>query len=577
MAPRLVAHRVLQTPGICSRFFSGWTFPRARRPQIPFLSQPPQMKHQVRWQTTKKSYWKSQEIRDTVYYTSYMSAFSIIGWMLYLALDQEYVERFHPSPDDWTFWTRCNYRMAAERAHPKDPNTVINWIPMLTQTLKTIDRLESPDLDGDGVVDPIPVDLPPDPSIAQRAVYPKDITAKSENWRRGYYDTLMLTAKAAEHVEGWVLDRKQRTFFSPQVVLGPSNPNPKPMPRSIYKQPLEEDCETGVLPEPSMLYEKILNTVGFTAREKVDAAMQYAAFLEYKGLPSDAMEALQRALKLTDKASSTSYKFQIPYDSDTLVIPEPATPSANHLTVLTAMATLTARNGDLEKALPILVSILRARKQLPTSRKTLHYPERMNVEKPDTLLTAQERFEKKFGPPPYPGRFPDGSSPPKRDAAERCEEAALNAYIGEIIFATGSQESGLAWTREAVDVSEEQMHNIKESPSPGVQGWIPDRKEQDDSSYRTNALKHCEECLRTGLVNWKGMVERMNQIQEEETEKKNEEQKHKWITWGARPAKVDGRWEAEIKVVEDRLKRAEKLFELTIHRPSGWLDSLIGA
>src|SRR5205085_2614089 len=56
-----------------------------------------------------------------------------------------------------------------------------------------------------------------------------------------------------------------------------------------------------------------------------------------------------------------------PLDTTTRVLKESSSPpSENLLTSLTALATFQARSGDVSSALPILVSILNARKSLPS-------------------------------------------------------------------------------------------------------------------------------------------------------------------------------------------------------------------
>ena len=40
----------------------------------------------------------------------------------------------------------------------------------------------------------------------------------------------MIAAKAAEYVDGWVVDKTRNAICAPEHVIGPSNPKPKPFP-----------------------------------------------------------------------------------------------------------------------------------------------------------------------------------------------------------------------------------------------------------------------------------------------------------------------------------------------------------
>jgi hypothetical protein len=146
-----------------------------------------------------------------------------------------------------------------------------------------------------------------------------------------------------------------------------------------------------------------------------------------------------------------------------------------------------------------------------------------------------------------------------RDSKERCEEAALNLYIGEIMYASKGREDGLAWTREAVDLAEEQLHKL--TPSD------------------VDAKQTCKECLTSGLDNWAKMVSRLAR---EEKEKEKEAQStpstgNGWFgLWGEGKPEVAGRWAAEEKVVKERMRRAQEVID-ELEAPSSALSSLFSA
>ncbi|CAI4211069.1 unnamed protein product [Parascedosporium putredinis] len=161
---------------------------------------------------------------------------------------------------------------------PHRPEAVrVDWVEVIETCLDAIRRLEDPNIDGKGIKE-----------LVEGSIYIEgvgklgyDVTDKSENWRRGYYETLMLAGRAAEQLDGWVVDKSRGAVFPPDVVLGPSNPNPKPIAAGSRSAPREEDCETAYEPAENY-YLRILTTKGFTSRQKMDAALAYASFLDFK-------------------------------------------------------------------------------------------------------------------------------------------------------------------------------------------------------------------------------------------------------------------------------------------------------
>lgn len=120
-------------------------------------------------------------------------------------------------------------------------------------------------------------------------------------------------------------------------------------------------------------------------------------------------------------------------------------------------------------------------------------------------------------------------------------------YVGEILYATSKttagREDGLAWTREAVDISEEELRG-----TAGV-----DEKE---------ANKVCRMCLDTGLSNWATMVSR---LADEEREKKLTApvKVGGWLGFGGQIQQdAVGRWESEENVVRERARRAKDALEV---------------
>lgn len=570
MQPRLALRRVflLRTAGPSSstgatRFFTRYTsLPSRHRPQLPFLSVPlSRNQQQFRYLTTERKRWLVYEIVLGFKYVVYTWAILACLLIAYYSVQQEWLERRYPSPHEWSFVTRLRFRLllwGPDRNDTPEPN----WVQIGAYAKNLLERLEDSNIDGAGLQD-----------LAEGGIYIADVgksgydvTGKSEPWRRGYHEVLMCCAKAAEQLDNHVLDTKRNVVFPADQVHGPSNPNPKPIPPGSPSAPQEQDCEPFYEP-PETYYMRILTTKGFTNKQKMDAALQYASWLDYKDLPEAAERMFEWALQL---ATENTPQEALPYDTAKYVLRDGATnPSTNLLTSLTAFATHKAQNGDLSAALPMLISILRARRALPTTAlKSSGEPDSsLGGDKTpwttDNVLSAVKSF---VAPPAYPPPPPDGNSPPVRNAKGLCEEAGLNIYIGEIMFASRSgssgREDGLAWTREAVDIAEEQLHGLKSKKISGGE-----------------ATKTCKECLNAGLGNWMKMASRLAREENEKMQSTATAPSGSWFgLWGTGQSRAGdtGRWAAEENVVKERMRRAQELLE-ELEAPGSGLGSLFSA
>ena len=532
------------------------------RPQLPFLSVPTTRFGRVRYLTTERRAQLKYEIKTGIKYVGYIWIAGFTFAAAWFAYVEESLERKYPTPHEWSFLTRIDLRGGNCARYETAPGKITNWLQVAGWFEKTVARLEDPAIDGKDVRD-APHECPPGT---------KDVTAKSENWRRGYYEALMGYAKAAEYMDGWVLDKTRDIVFPAGTMIGPSNPFPKPLPAGFRGAPREEDCELRFDP-PDAIYLRILCTPGFTNRQKIEAGLAYASWLEYKGIAGPASIVLEDAVHLA--ASERPHLPAPPLDAQTWTLNEAAgLPSENLLTTLTAYATFRARQGAVTSALPILISLLKARRSLPTTQST---PQNTTPQTQDKSLLT-----KLFIPPPYPPEPPSGTLPPIRDPLALCNEAALSLHIGEILYTTGgprrAEEEGLAWTREAVDTAEEQLHHL---PAP-----------QARDAYRESAArKVCRECLATGLGNWGVMVKRLAREEEARAKTKVKGEKEGgggwfggWWLWGAGATaaapsdKGDGeatnRWKVEEKVIEDRERRVRDLLEDLKPPPRGVLSWL---
>lgn len=534
------------------------------RPQLPFLSIPSraqrfrrQQQQQWRYLTTERKSWIKREVGQAARWTAYLWAFAICIASASFVLQQESLERRFPTPHEWSFRTRLLKRGAeVERARPDV--AMENWPLIVQMLMDALERLEDTTGDGKGVRDLGP-DRPPGA---------KDISAMPEAWRRGYYEALLLCCKAAEHVDGWVLDKKRNTVFPGDSVKGPSNPFPKPIPPGALSAPREEDCEPAGFPKPDEIYLKLVATEGLTKKQQMDAALSYANWLEYKGLLGPAAVMYEDALTMAvEEIYSPGAPFLL--DPKTAVLNDKAQckPSVNLLSSLTALASFKARHEDLSAALSIFISLLQARRSLPSSRNQTR-PGDQNLAVPGAPKNSIEKVIDFFRPLAYPPPPSDGNEPPVRDSKELCEEAALHLYIGEIMHALQptAQEDGIAWTREGVDLAEEELHKVLESGRGGEDG---------EAAKRT-----CRECLASGLDNWATMARRM--VREEEKARASGKTKKPSAGWfgmwsGSKVEENVGRWAAEEKVVAERTRRAQEILEDLQQPTSGLMNGLLRA
>ena len=131
---------------------------------------------------------------------------------------------------------------------------------------------------------------------------------------------------------------------------------------------------------------RVLTTQGFTDKQRIDAALAYAVWLDYKRTPEAALEMHRWAL---DIVASKSEKPAI--DLTTGVIrTDSGLPSANVLSVATALGVHHAVNSNLTLALPIFLSILRARRSLPEIPTTMRSTLTPDEEEKGLLSTVRE-------------------------------------------------------------------------------------------------------------------------------------------------------------------------------------------
>ena len=461
----------------------------------------------------------------------------------------ETLERTYPAPREWGLSTRLWYSWACNLANEKtNGRGIVDWARVGSEMTDVLEALENPAKGGKGTQ----ATLQEDGQLYVQGVGKAglDISQKSEPWRRGYYDVLMYLARTAENLDGWVRDITRDIAFPPEVVIGPSNSNPRSVPFGAAHPPLEENC-IPAWGAPEIYYTKLLTTQGFSTRQRLDAAIAWADWLDFKGLRESAEATYDWALDIALGALPMGADNTV--DIRTGIISADATyVSQNLLQACTALGTHHSRNDNLTQGLPILLSVLRARRTLstpPQSRTTDEADTPVKV--PFTLSSIStspehsireepswswsESLKTLIFAPTYPPPPPDHDLPPVADSPDAlCAEATLTAHIGEVLFAGASssfksssslssaskstkeadngpsnqriaenletQAQALGWTREAVDLTERALLNISH------RGATRRRK---PTPHEAETRRRCQECLEMALSNWEVMLDRI--------------------------------------------------------------------
>ncbi|KAJ5929000.1 hypothetical protein N7466_007956 [Penicillium verhagenii] len=536
--------------------------PPPGRPQLPFLSPlapsrplPPLSihlrKHFGRLISTESREGYKRRFGRSLKVGISFGAILILFSVIQLGVYQEDIEHQWPTPPEWSWKSRWSLRSAQALQHPDYIGKLMtNWPMVAGYMAELLERLEDVEGEGRGVVEQYDGGLLVE-GVGRTGL---DISAKSEPWRRGYFQALMGAAKAAENLDGWVTDRKRKISAPADYVVGPSNPRPKPMPAGQKKVIHEEDCELAS-PPPETFYMKILTTNGFDTRQKLDASLAYADWLGFKGLQDTASDMYVWAMDIAAGGLEGDASKIVDLKTGVLRNNTSDLPSENILRVSTALAVHNARQGNLSAALSIFTSILKARRNLPLSTDpSLQFslPAPPTKSSTDPFSALFKSLKTVLIPVEYPPPLPSGDQPPHRSASSPCEEAGLMTYIGEIIYASSSHDQGLAWTRDAVELAESTMLSLG-SDEKAVRG-------------------QCAQCLKVGLENWKTMVSTLVKHAQKEEMESLEQAKKAWYGGERRAnkkAEVSRRWKAEEAILEDRIRR---LFPLLVGESE--LDSL---
>jgi hypothetical protein len=314
------------------------------------------------------------------------------------------------------------------------------------------------------------------------------------------------------------------------------------------------------MPQPEVYYMKILTTKGFDSGQRLDAALAYADFCDYKGLNDTAEHMYDWALDIAMAGLPQGADGVVDIKTGIIQKGKEEFVSSNLFKATTALATHHAKTGQVKEALPIFLSILRARKQLPAAPSYFQSnknPKAASNPGSEFLSAAKAFMFDEMYPPPNPS----GDERPFHTLKEACEEVGLMTYIGEILFATSSseKEKGLSWTRDSVEASEAIM-------------WVMDETKEQEGKER------CRQCLETGLVNWRTMVEEMQKLSVEKERKAQQDSGFLGTGWGKqelteKAQKEVQRWKNEQDQVALRKEKTLPLVQPLKEVPRSWFDT----
>ena len=436
----------------------------------------------------------------------------------------DWLDRLYPAPPEWNWITRLYWRNAKHEEEVEGPERgLTDWASVGTSYGSAVGFAEELRL---WRAFPSGIELQDDwdrsiPGLSEELMRSEpekikknhiwksrigyDITMKSEAWRRGYYEAMMGLCRCAEKRADYWTSTKTKMTYPPEHVRGPDNPHPKPLPPNApFEIPDQEDCHH-TLESADFHYVRLLTTKGFNRKQRMDAGLAFANWLDQKGDPKLAEAMFSWSMSLALRGVPNAERL---IDPRTGVI-KPNAPyiTPNILSCSTALGTFQAQHDNIPAALNIFLSVLRARLSSPVAPRLRQYPPRG----PDLSLSNVDSWIRwilsmpwapEMPPPP-----PSGDEPFERRMQDACDEAALMAYVGEILFARTSRRSeGLAWTRDAADIADHGR----------VDGQLTDK-----------GRRKCDQCLHTSLSNWHMMIGQLA-WEKEELEKGQHPHKLDW-------------------------------------------------
>ncbi|KAI5300705.1 hypothetical protein KEM56_002251, partial [Ascosphaera pollenicola] len=398
------------------------------RPQLPFLHAPASsaillrqpMRAQLRRpiSTNQRSYY--QKIYEGLKVALSCYFLVLLYHVIRTGLHQERIERIYPTPRSWSLWSRWRLRTARSLQDPgRFGKLAVDWTKVAGMYAELLERLEDGAIDGANLV-------PKDQGAEGETIY--DTTGKSAEWREGYFHALMGAATAAEKMHGWVRDTESGDIGPSEYVVGPSNPYDRTsLTRKDAKTlTLREEHCVQAYNTPRSLYMKILNTEGFRDNQKLDAALAYADWLDYKDSKEEASKMYSIAMDIAASGLGPDRKRVVDERTGVLKEKGDALVTENLLRASTAMAVHQVRLGALSTALSAFLSVLRARRSLPDSSSSLvAQGEASNIARKHHEPSVVDKILSWVKESEYVVPSSTGNESPFRSRFTACEEAGL--------------------------------------------------------------------------------------------------------------------------------------------------------
>lgn len=520
------------------------------RPQIPFFTRAKRRSPTIaRLLSTEQVASIKYQIKLGLYWVALSWTALGGGYVAYLFLRQDWLDKQFPSPKEWQLVVKYLWRQAKYEELESGPQLgVTDWGKAATSYRAVAGLLEdyrafgfhtpsgiAVQVDWDrsipGLSDEV-MRSPPEHTAMTRIGY--DVSMKSESWRRGYHEAMLGAARGGEQLVGWMTHRESNIGFPPHQVRSEQNPNPVPFPPGFHlDNPDERDCEPS-FESPDFHYIRLLTTKGFSRKQRLEAGIHYASWLDRSDRPETAERMLHWCLSLAQQGLPEGATF---VNDKTGVIAQ-AAPFVTHnlLSASTAMATHFARHEKIPQALSIYLSILRARRNAPDAAvQYLAKGQDYSLHSIDSIMGFMASLART-------GQFPDdptsGDEPFQRTKNSACDEAAVMAYVGEILFARADRRAeGLSWTRDATSIAEAGHADTK-----------LDRASKDV----------CTQCLETGLTNWLSMVGLLASEKQERQQGANRS-KSRWLWSGSDEGMhEEADWSEEERLVKRKKQRFDE-------------------
>lgn len=549
------------------------------RPQAPFLdshiyrdpSLPARLARfiKIRYLSTARKKKLKDTLKWQLRFHAYFWPMAALLFTVLIGVTQIRTEHEHPTPREWSLWARWegrNSKDMLDRARRRGWLHDEGWAATAEYLQKLIARLEDPQRDGKGTK---VQDADGSGKILVDGVgrIGLDISDKSLSWKQGYWEAMMGVAKVAEHMDG-LCKRKgvkltKSKFYKWENIPGPQNPRPIPAawdPDGAHLNVPVWDQVEAALDDPETYYLRILTTKGFSNRQRLDAALACADWYDFKGLKDSAANMYDWGLDIAAGGLPQGHNNVVDMQTGIINAGKETLVTENLLKATTALGVWHARNGEVKEALPIFLSLLKARKQLPAApawlsdmkpkQKPMTQAERDAQTQTGIMMGWAENLIDFFRENEPIGLNGSGDEQPFHTLKEACEEVGLMTYIGEILFATSEQEreKGLSWTRDSVEAAEAVL-------------WFMDESGNEED---TIGRQRCRECLETGLSNWQQMTKRMSALAKKQQQEA--QQSKGWLGLGiGQGSAIDKataqvqRWDDEQVQVELRRQKTASL------------------